>query len=303
MYYTKSFINNLSLLIICLITFMYINMSLKKNRLEWLVVGDIGIYNTDFYRLISNQKNDSNKFLIVLGDNFYPHGIDKETFVQWNNVKKMNDILNIPIYPILGNHDYHLDPIEQVKFNKYNWNMPHYYYYKEYPKFNLGLWYIDTQILTLSGPELNKDFIENKVGKLVHTEHIQWLDETLNKSRMKIKIVNGHYPMFSNGNYRENVELIKILYPLFKKYNVKIYFSGHDHTFQHLTRTYLNHNIHQIIIGCSSEVRNHNIKRNLNKDILFNKKCIIKCSLTNNYLNIRVFNINNDILYYLKIKV
>ena len=83
--------------------------------------------------------------------------------------------------------------------------MPHYYYYKQNSKYNIGFWFIDTQILTLDGPDLSKDLIEHKVGKKTQKEHIKWLEKTLSKSKDQIKIVNGHYPMFSNGNYRENV--------------------------------------------------------------------------------------------------
>ena len=55
--------------------------------------------------------------------------------VYRNYIKIINDHLNIPMYSILGNHDYHKDPRQQIIYNKHNWNMPYYYYYKEYPNY------------------------------------------------------------------------------------------------------------------------------------------------------------------------
>ena len=268
----------------------------SQKSLKWLAMGDIGVFNKEFYQLIKNRFNDYNEFMIILGDNFYPTGIDYKTKYLWDNIRYLNNILDIPMYPILGNHDYHRIPQEQIYFKKYNWNMPHYYYYKQNSKYNIGFWFIDTQILTLDGPDLSKDLIERKVGKKTQKEHIKWLEKTLAKSKDQIKIVNGHYPMFSNGNYRENLKLIKILYPLFKKYNVKVYFSGHDHTFQHLVRNYDNHEVHQFIIGSSSEVRNHNLNQDTN-DILIEKMSVVSCELNQMKLHIKAMGLQDNILY------
>ncbi len=264
--------------------------------LKWLVMGDIGAYNKEFYQLVKNRGYDYNQFAIILGDNFYPFGIDNKTQYQWNNIKHLNYILDKPMYAILGNHDYHRNPQTQIHFNSYNWNMPNYYYYKQFPKHNLGVWFIDTQILTLDGPDLNKELIESKVGKSRHTEHLEWLERTLSQSNNLIKIVCGHYPLFSNGNYRENLKLIKILYPLFKKYNVKVYFAGHDHTFQHLIRDYSNYKVHQFIIGSSSELRTHNVDNDSN-DVLISKMAVATCELNDMKLNVKAMGLKSELLY------
>lgn len=261
---------------------------------KFLLVGDIGIYNEDFYRLIQNEKSIFNDFMIILGDNFYPYGIDNNNRHLWNNIKKLNNILNIPLYSVLGNHDYHKNPNEQIIFKKYNWNMPYYYYYKKIK--NIGFWFIDTQILTLEGPDIDKKLIESKIPINGNIKHIKWLEKTLSQSKDEIKIVSGHYPMFSNGNYRKNNKLIKILYPLFKKYNVKIYFSGHDHTFQHLIRNYDNHELHQFIIGSSSEVRNYNLNYN-HDDILITKMVSVACEYYSKNLKIKVSDLNKKTIY------
>ena len=276
------------------------NSKTVSRKLKWVVMGDIGMYNREFYQLLQNRKYDNNDFGIILGDNFYPFGIDEKTLYQWQYIRNLNHILNKPMYAVLGNHDYHRNPNTQIEFKNYNWNMPNYYYYKEFSKHNLGIWFIDTQILTLDGPGLNQKVIESKVGRDKYTRHLEWLERTLSQSNKLIKIVCGHYPMFSNGNYRENLKLIKILYPLFKKYNVKVYLSGHDHTFQHLIRNYTNHEVHQFIIGSSSEVRDYNIntKSNYNNDdILINEMAVLSCELENMNLKFKAMGVKNNLLY------
>lgn len=276
------------------------NNETQAKNLRWLVMGDIGMYNREFYQLLENRKYDNNEFGIILGDNFYPFGIDEKTTHQWQYIRNLNHILNKPMYAVLGNHDYHRNPNTQIEFKNHNWNMPNYYYYKEFSKYNLGIWFIDTQILTLDGPDLNQKLIENKVGRNKYIHHLEWLERTLSESNKLIKIVCGHYPMFSNGNYRENIKLIKILYPLFKKYNVKVYLSGHDHTFQHLIRNYTNHEVHQFIIGSSSEVREYNINTNSNyknDDILISEMAVVSCELENINLKFKAMGVKNNLLY------
>ena len=300
-----SFVNYMNLYVVFLIIIIILIMySIYTNNteitylkpLKWFVMGDIGVYNKEFYQLVQNRGYDYNQFAIILGDNFYPFGIDDKTRYQWKNIKHLNYIFNKPMYAILGNHDYHRTPQTQILFKNYNWNMPNYYYYKQYPKHNLGIWFIDTQILTLDGPDLNKELIESKVGKNKHSEHLRWLERTLSESSDLIKIVCGHYPLFSNGNYRENLKLIKILYPLFKKYNVKVYFAGHDHTFQHLIRNYNNYKVHQFIIGSSSELRTHNVDNNSN-DILISEMAVATCELNDMKLNVKAMGLKNNLLY------
>lgn len=56
------------------------------------------------------QANPKPSFLIALGDNFYDNGVYSTTDVLWKylwqDVYLGFDALNIPWFPILGNHDY-----------------------------------------------------------------------------------------------------------------------------------------------------------------------------------------------------
>ena len=66
-------------IILCIIINYYQSIEIMANNsdLEWLVVGDIGVFGDNFYKLIRNQKNGNQEFINILGDNFYPNGIDR----------------------------------------------------------------------------------------------------------------------------------------------------------------------------------------------------------------------------------
>ena len=63
--------------------------------------------------------------------------------------------------------------------------------------------------------------------------------------------------------------------PLFEKYKVRSYFSGHEHSFQFINRKVNDYKFYQFICGNSGEIRDD--KKNeteYNKDdIFYNKSC------------------------------
>ena len=59
----------------------------------------------------------------------------------------------------------------------------------------------------------------------------------------------------SNGVYGVNEQLVILLLPLFKKYDVKLYISGHDHNLQHIIYKHQNYIFTQIICGSSGTRR------------------------------------------------
>ena len=40
----------------------------------------------NIYQLVKNRGYDYNQFAVILGDNFYPFGIDNGTRYQWKNI-------------------------------------------------------------------------------------------------------------------------------------------------------------------------------------------------------------------------
>lgn len=260
--------------------------------MKWICLGDMGTITNPFLHLINNEKNRNNNLIVSLGDNFYPFGIDKNNRIDWNKIKYIYETLNLPLFSILGNHDYHKDPYEQLAFKLYNWKMPYFYYYAihKFNNYKVGMWFLDTQILTMEGPDIDKYTILKKTKiRTIQENAINWLHQTLN-TNVDCKIVYGHYPIFSNGNYSDNNTLINILLPIFKKYNVKFYFSGHDHTFQYINKE----GIHQFICGSTSYMRPYFTNFNENT---FAENALMRCEIKNNNLIVEGVNDKNIVFF------
>tara|TARA_Y100000992_G_scaffold301544_1_gene272716 strand:- start:1482 stop:2396 length:915 start_codon:yes stop_codon:yes gene_type:complete len=238
--------------------------NIDKFKEKIIVLGDIGYFNNTLRQIVNICKLNftNNDKMILLGDNFYPDGVNDINDNLWYSY---NDIFkNIPknlIYSILGNHDYHQNPLCQLN-NNY-WSTPSPYYKLNFNN-NTDLFFIDTVQLYPGHCYISKNIIENVHNKPISqliNKQIEWLDNELSKSNNKNKIVFGHYPIISNGAYKDEMRpLYKLLYPIFKKHNVKAYVSGHDHNIQYLKRKDDNYILNQFIIGSTAENR---INRNM----------------------------------------
>ena len=64
-------------------------------------------------------------------------------------------------------------------------------------------------------------------------KQLRWLDRELSRSQARWKVVYGHHPIFSGGNYRDRPDLIAKLLPLLRN-RADAYIAGHDHNLQAL---------------------------------------------------------------------
>ena len=235
-------------------------------------MGDVGSLNLQISKIVDTivKRHHSNKpgRHVLLGDNFYPDGVHSKNDPQWNrffNVFKSMFNHTIPIYAILGNHDYVGNPYSQV--NSQFWIMPHMYYSRRVSK-ELCLIFIDTQLLDYGirgESEMYSNFAE-KIAMIhgqdpdvVRNQQLMWLKCVLNIHKdAKYKVVFGHYPIVSCGAYTDNLLLADLLLPIFQKYKVTAYISGHDHNMQHISRNITDsYTLNQFIVGCSSSDRSY----------------------------------------------
>jgi acid phosphatase len=163
--------------------------------------------------------------LITLGDNFYPNGVKNNTDPLWESTYEFF-FGKFLTFAVLGNHDYMLNPYAQLKYFNPNWVMPNRFYNRMYKDVHLIA--LDTIELA---PNISAAFIPN--FKLQPSNQLEWLEYVLKTSTSPWKIVYGHYPIFSNGGHGDTEELKQKLLPLFKKYKVHLYLSGHDHSICH----------------------------------------------------------------------
>ena len=202
--------------------------------------------------------SDINDLLtFIISDNFYENGIANITDPQWD--KSFHDVysaasLDIPWYPILGNHDYHVDPQAQIDRSFVEeetvWTMPSRYYVYNYTLPDgaiLSVVNLDTQLIDPAHDDTGI-VLENKNWRRVRTSHLQWIDDTLLEQSKHATwlVVTGHYPIYSVGVNGDNTVLLRYLAPLLVKHKVHMYIAGHDHNNQYAT---MNDGICYVVCG------------------------------------------------------
>jgi hypothetical protein len=155
-------------------------------------------------------------FGITLGDNYQDDGAYTPTDPRWQKYwEQFYPQLGIPFYVSPGNHDwiYSADSAAaEILYQKSpQWRLPAPYY------------------TFIAGPV--QFFAVNTV--FMSGAQLLWLQEGLQKSTAKWKIVYGHYQIYSAVR-GDNPELIKRLFPILEQNHVDAYLCGHEHLFQHL---------------------------------------------------------------------
>ena len=221
------------------------------------LLGDIGHLNEhtkSIIKTIKEETYENKSLLLVLGDNFYPFGINS---IYDSRVKDLGRILDIncEVCPILGNHDYLGNPFDQLSLPIKNWNFENFFYKKSI--YNFEFFFIDTVILQPNYSSTNINLMKSKIQNFEETRSnmLKWLESELLNSN-KIKIVVGHYPIISLGVYGFNQELFEILINIFEKANVRLYISGHDHNLQisKVSNYESNYDFTHIVSGSGSDV-------------------------------------------------
>lgn len=215
--------------------------------LELFVLGDAGL-TTDAKRDVSRRMNAHAAVrpdaVLLLGDNFYFHGVSSTEDALWKEQFEDAYTLDVPFYAVLGNHDHLGDTQAQVDYSARSerWRMPAQYYTFTRPigpGAQASMFMLDTTEIVEGGGEA--------------LEQLRWLDEQLATSRSRWKIVAGHHPVVSSGGHGPTRELARTLRPLLERHGVDAYLSGHDHDLE-LLRT--GAQWIQVVSGAGSTTRN-----------------------------------------------
>jgi 3',5'-cyclic AMP phosphodiesterase CpdA len=168
---------------------------------QYAVAGAMNIY----------HKKNPYDLVVLAGDNIYNNG----------EIEKIGEVFERPYQPLLkqgvkfqaclGNHDIRTangDP--QVKYAGFNMKGRYYTFKRNQVQF----FALDTNS--------NADW----------KNQLFWLEKELSISNAPWKVVFGHHPIYSSGQYGSNPDFIKTFTPLFKKYGVQLYINGHEHNYE-----------------------------------------------------------------------
>ena len=273
-------------------------------------MGDTGTFCNNYVRAVQKLIADS---VILLGDNFYPIGINNSHLKKFNNLW-CNKYINK--YMILGNHEYSGIPV-QLYLKKPYWIMPDYCYMIEYD--NCDVVCIDTMQLEPNWglPEyhiakyingagvVTKDLVVRSTGgknfSHIFYSQLKNIVKCLNKNKGKPKIVCGHYHLESPGYYETNKKLKEILMPIFKKFNVKAYVCGHEHLSEHRTIIEKDYKLEHFIAG-GLETRPF-LNPSCKTKFCTIQPAYLTCTSNKNKMIFKFLSPDRDILYSFSFKV
>lgn len=215
-------------------------------RLNFLVLGDWGRKGHAFQKHVAGWmgfegKRIGSRFVVTTGDNFYTCGVSGPHDEHWSasfDGIYVHPSLNTLWYPTLGNHDYGGSVQAQLERTDdcRRWCMP-----KKWRKLgvtehghpDVDLFLIDT--IVWNGSEgFPFNLFGDSIGPGEQQEQRDWLERELIRSTARIKLVFGHYPIYSVGPHGGKMEMWE-LDQLLRRANVTAYICGHDHCLYHIT--------------------------------------------------------------------
>lgn len=189
-----------------------------NHNFSFFVTGDIGAELPDGQqaktgRMIQNITPRAD-FGLLTGDIIYPDGesaaYDAQLMSLWRDFMSYT-----PIWPSLGNHDWHVNPDEN--------------YAKEWALPNNEHWY------SFDYANMHIIALDSADGALYDvTNQIAWLEQDLAAARYRAQwiVVFYHHPVLT-CTYKGNIEeMSALLFPLFDQYGVDLVFNGHAHTYE-----------------------------------------------------------------------
>ena len=184
----------------------------KDHSTRWAVAGDAGTGGKEQYdvaRLMNACHSAFHfDFVLMLGDNLYGGESPNDFRQKFEEPYAPLLQAGIKFYAALGNHD---QPDE--RFYK-NFNMGGERYY-EFDKGPIAFFALDSNYMS--------------------PEQLQWLEKELKGSTKQWKIAFFHHPLYSSGGtHGSDVELRKVLEPLFVKYGVNVVLAGHEHFYERI---------------------------------------------------------------------
>ncbi len=227
------------------------NPELQKidKSLNFLLMGDFGRYGQFYQKEVATQMGKAaatieSEFVISVGDNFYPNGVQSTTDYSWKasfeNVYT-DYSLQTDWFVTLGNHDHRGKVQAQIDYSDVSrrWHMPSTYFKKEFDLEDgnkVLVLFMDTSPFIDKYYEADSGMSESMRAQDT-TAQKKWLLNELATTDEKVtwKIVVGHHPLYSGGkrkNSKETKSFENKFAAIFDTNKVDAYFCGHEHDLQ-----------------------------------------------------------------------
>jgi predicted phosphodiesterase len=209
---------------------------LQAKSVRFAAIGDVGT--GDQFQIATTQQMVKSRvafpfeFVIMLGDNINtgskPSDYEKDFAVPY---KPLLDV-GVLFYAALGNHD----STNERFYKPFNMNGLNYYAYK---RGNVHFFALDSNT-----PD---------------PKQLAWLEAGLRGAgNSEWKICYFHHPLYTAGTFHgPDVDLRKVLEPLFVTYGVDVVFAGHEHVYE---RVKPQKGVYYFTEGASGELRAGNLR-------------------------------------------
>lgn len=179
--------------------------------------------------------------VLALGDIHHFMGVESVNDPLWMTNYELiysHPELQIPWYPILGNHEYRGNTQAVLDYSNVSrrWQMPARYYSKVFEEdgATLRVVFIDTTPLI---DKYHKDSLDYpSVPQQDAKKQLVWLEEELSGAKEDWVVVVGHHPIYAHTTKSESErkDMQKCVDPILRRHNVDMYICGHIHNFQHI---------------------------------------------------------------------
>jgi predicted phosphodiesterase len=213
-----------------------VRFPLEDKSVRFAVIGDNGTGDSPEYEIAglmeAYRKVVGFDFVTMMGDNIYGGHKPKDFGRKFEEPYKPLLDAGVKFYACLGNHD----NSNEILYKPFNMGGQRYYSFKK------G----DVQFFVLD-------------SNYMDSAQLDWLQHQLSESNAKWKIPFFHHPLYSDGRFHgPDLDLRKLLMPLFEKYGVNVVLSGHEHVYE---RFKPEDGIYFFIVGNSGELRYGNLRQ------------------------------------------
>ncbi len=192
----------------------------------------------DSYLKYIGNDNRKTDFVMLLGDNAYPNGMDNEYQVNFFDIYKDHFLTNNVLWPVPGNHEYYAA-------NRNSRGIPYYSIFTLPKNAEAGgvpsgvescysFDYANVHIIAL-----DSDGIEENQYRLYDTisPQVKWLKRDLEANRQPWTLVMFHHPPHTKNSHDSDAEeelrlLRQNLTPILERYKVDMVLSGHSHLYE-----------------------------------------------------------------------
>jgi hypothetical protein len=202
---------------------------------RFAVIGDNGTGRAPQYEVADEMAKCHDRFqfdfVLMLGDNIYGSKRPDDFKTKFEDpYKKLLDA-GVKFFASLGNHD---DTNERL-YKPFNMDGKRYYSFR---RGNADFYAIDSNYMD--------------------PRQLEWLTQQLKGSTADWKICFFHHPLYSHSRFHEpDVDLRRLLEPIFIQNGVQVVFSGHQHVYERIRP---HDGINYFVLGSSGELRPHDLK-------------------------------------------